>query len=488
MRTILARMALALALALALSLGPQPPARADQGSACMPTTGTVSGLAFAQAVNLGFAAVISSNSGATVPATGCAGVAVKGQWWLDTSASPNVLKHYDGTAWLAVGSVDLTNHVWAPPIGGGAATMASAATVDLGASAASAITISGTTTITSLGSSAVIGTAKFIRFSGALTLTHNATSLILPSGADIATASGDQAIAINLGGGNWSIWSYSRTTGLPVANQAVPVGTVLDYAGFNVPDSNYEFAAGQCLTRSNVPLLAPALGKVQSATRVSGNATITGLSDTTMFGAGMQVEGTGIFPGSTVLTLTSSTITLSQQAVSSGSSDVTVYPATPCSNPSTEIRVPDLRGRIAAGRDNMGGTAAGRITTATGVAGTALGASTGAETGTLTIAQLPTVTPTGSVSTSVSGSVTIIDPGHAHGVNASGSNTAVNSSPQNSTSPLASNNNTSTSLTGITAIFSGSASSSFSGTPFGSNQAHSRMQPTAIVNKIMRVK
>lgn len=152
----LAAMALSGAV-LALSLWPQQPGQAAQGSACMPTTGTVSGLSFAQAVNSGLAAVLSSNSGAAAPANDCTGTPVKGQYWLDTSAAPNVLKLYDGTNWLAVGAVDLTNHVWVPPVGGGAATVASAATVDLGASAASAVTISGTTTITSFGSSAVRG-------------------------------------------------------------------------------------------------------------------------------------------------------------------------------------------------------------------------------------------------------------------------------------------------------------------------------------------
>lgn len=481
MKTILSRMALA--LALALSFWPQQTGHAAQGSACMPTTGTVSGLAFAQAVNSGLAAVISSNSGAGAPATDCTGVAIKGQWWLDTSASPNILKFYDGSAWLAVGSVDLASHVWAPPIGGGTATLASAATVDLGAAAASAITVSGTTTITSFGASAVAGTAKFLSFSGALTLTHNATSLILPSGANIATSAGDQAIAIHLGSGNWSLWSYTRASGLPVANQAVPVGTVLDYAGFNLPDDNYAFAAGQCLVRTAHPLLAPALGKTQSGTRVSGNATFTSLADTTMFGAGMQVEGTGIVAGSTILSLTSSTITLSQQALSSGTSDVVVYPGTPCTNAATEIRVPDLRGRVAAGRDNMDGTTAGRITSATGAAGTALGAVTGGETGTLSIAQLPAVTPAGSVS--VSGSISINDPTHAHGIPVGGS-ILVATSPQNATVPLSGNTNTAQASTGITASWSGSAS--FTGTPFGSGSAHSRMQPTSIMNKIMRVK
>ena len=54
------------------------------------------------------------------------------------------------------------------------------------------------------------------------------------------------------------------------------------------------------------------------------------------------------------------------------------------------IRLPDLRGRVAAGKDDMGGTAAGRLTAAgSGVAGTTLGAAGGAETHRLTGGQMP---------------------------------------------------------------------------------------------------
>jgi microcystin-dependent protein len=58
---------------------------------------------------------------------------------------------------------------------------------------------------------------------------------------------------------------------------------------------------------------------------------------------------------------------------------------------STTFALPDLRGRVAGGKDNMGGSAASRLTTAGGgVDGATLGASGGAQTHTLTNAQLPT--------------------------------------------------------------------------------------------------
>lgn len=55
---------------------------------------------------------------------------------------------------------------------------------------------------------------------------------------------------------------------------------------------------------------------------------------------------------------------------------------------STTFRLPDLRGRVLAGKDNIGGTAAGRLTTI----GNNIGTAGGAETHTLTNSQMPSHT------------------------------------------------------------------------------------------------
>lgn len=56
---------------------------------------------------------------------------------------------------------------------------------------------------------------------------------------------------------------------------------------------------------------------------------------------------------------------------------------------STTFNLPDLRGRVIAGKDNMGGSAASRLTSGgSGITGTTLGAVGGAETHTLTSGQL----------------------------------------------------------------------------------------------------
>lgn len=85
--------------------------------------------------------------------------------------------------------------------------VASAATTDIGAASSDKVRITGTTTITSFGT-AVAGARRKIRFAGALTLTHNATSLILPGNANIVTKADDTCEAISLGSGNWVVTDF----------------------------------------------------------------------------------------------------------------------------------------------------------------------------------------------------------------------------------------------------------------------------------------
>jgi hypothetical protein len=107
---------------------------------------------------------------------------------------------------------------------GAESTLASAATTDLGAAATPLVQITGTTAITALGANANTAAPIYrLRFAGVLTLTHNAVSLILPGGANIATASGDAAVAQYLGGGNWRVLEYVPASGklLPAALASV---------------------------------------------------------------------------------------------------------------------------------------------------------------------------------------------------------------------------------------------------------------------------
>lgn len=95
------------------------------------------------------------------------------------------------------------------------ADMASAATVNLANATGDFVNITGTTTITALGT-VPAGAERNLVFAGVLTLTHNATSLILPGNANIVTAAGDVATVRSLGSGNWNCVNYVRGSGMPV--------------------------------------------------------------------------------------------------------------------------------------------------------------------------------------------------------------------------------------------------------------------------------
>lgn len=99
---------------------------------------------------------------------------------------------------------------------GAQSSITSAATTDLGTVLTRNALITGTTAITSFGSSANVNSPIYqVTFAAALTLTYNATSLITPSAGNIYTLAGDTALMLYLGSGNWQVLSYSANTYIP---------------------------------------------------------------------------------------------------------------------------------------------------------------------------------------------------------------------------------------------------------------------------------
>jgi hypothetical protein len=90
-----------------------------------------------------------------------------------------------------------------------------AASIDLGAATGQFVDVTGNTGISAFGTAAA-GTTRLVRFTGTPEITHNATSLILPTGANITAAAGDALIAVSLGSGNWVVPVYSRKSGAPM--------------------------------------------------------------------------------------------------------------------------------------------------------------------------------------------------------------------------------------------------------------------------------
>ncbi len=151
--------------------------------------------------------------------------------------------------------------------------IASATTTNIGAATGEFVDVTGTTTITGLGTIAA-GIVRTVRFTGALTLTHNGTSLILPGGANITTAANDTAIFRSLGSGNWLCIEYKKQSGVAVI--AFNGGTVT--TDIIVPDEAYD------ATNWNANLEVPTKNAVRdkivamdaAAVTVTGNQSIDG--------------------------------------------------------------------------------------------------------------------------------------------------------------------------------------------------------------------
>lgn len=91
-------------------------------------------------------------------------------------------------------------------------TIASVAAPAIGAALAKTVLLTGTVAVTGFDTVAA-GTFRRVRFGGILTLTFNAVSLILPTGASITTAADDVAEFVSLGAGNWFCTIYARKSG-----------------------------------------------------------------------------------------------------------------------------------------------------------------------------------------------------------------------------------------------------------------------------------
>jgi microcystin-dependent protein len=137
---------------------------------------------------------------------------------------------------------------------------------------------------------------------------------------------------------------------------------------------------------------------------------------------------------------------------------------------STTFNLPDLRGRVPAGKDDMGGSAASRLTNAgSSIAGTALGAAGGGETQTLTRAQLPTgITSSGTNSISVTSSSSVVQGGTDQFFTGGAVPSVQNP------------------LVGSTITSTGSNSISVTSNNTSGN-AHPNVQPTLITNYIIRI-
>ena len=177
--------------------------------------------------------------------------------------------------------------------------VASAATCAIGAAASNIVNITGTTTITSFGTIAA-GVWRLVKFAGALTLTHNATSLILPSGANITTVAGATALLVSEGSGNWRCWHYQLPSGQSLVGR-------------------YDGSWG-----ATTAIASAATADLSSASTFSVN--ITGTTTITSFGSGLNLMRLVRFDGALTLTHNATTLILPGGAnITTAAGDVALF-------------------------------------------------------------------------------------------------------------------------------------------------------------------
>ncbi|WP_454863375.1 hypothetical protein [Pseudomonas hormoni] len=223
------------------------------------------GLTVRADINGALQALASNNVGATAPAT-----TFPCQWWGDTTTSKLKRRNSANSAWIDMGPLDSLSYLLASggtltgPINDATPqTIASATTTDIGAATSNVVYISGTTTITGLGTIAA-GARRTVRFLGSLVLTYNVTSLILPAAVNITTAANDTAEFVSLGSGNWlclrynpASGTYGRTNIVGTVSQAsgVPTGAIVE-SGSNANGTYTKYADGTMICKQDISVSA----------------------------------------------------------------------------------------------------------------------------------------------------------------------------------------------------------------------------------------
>lgn len=214
---------------------------------------------------------------------------------------------------------------------------------------------------------------------------------------------------------NGDVWYNTTTKSLNLQHDGgtvviTPPGIIIPFAGFTAPNG-YLICNGQAVSRSTYAALFSTVSKTSTFTvTIATPGVVTWTSHGLKANDPVSFTTTGALPtgliAGTVYYIVGASITTNTFQVSAtiggaainttGSQSgvhTALYAPFGRGDGSTTFNVPDLRGRALVGTDNMGGTAASIITSASsnGVNASNLGGVFGAETHTLTNAQLPTM-------------------------------------------------------------------------------------------------
>ena len=145
------------------------------------------------------------------------------------------------------------------------------------------------------------------------------------------------------------------------------VGSLKVWPGIKAP-ARHLFAFGQELNRTTYANLFNVLTVSFTGNTTSGSTTITGVSIDLTTGAslvGAKVECVSVPTNTTVVSVTPTTITLSAAATATATGLAVRILPHGAGDGTTTFHNVDMRGRLPLGLDNMGGTAAGRVSIAT---------------------------------------------------------------------------------------------------------------------------
>lgn len=302
--------------------------------------------------------------------------------------------------------------------------IASASTIDLGAASGDYVRVTGTANIASLGVAAS-GVIRTLEFTGILSLIYNSANLVLPGGVNMTTAPNDVGIFRSRGNGAWICISYQPASGAPpleltsadvglgnVENtklstwpgsanlatvgtisagvwQGTPIAVIkggtgltslnqgdIIYAGgtnafFRLPKNTVK---SRYLSNQGGLDNSPGWDLIDLTTGVSGILPEAN-------GGGMQIPVGGMvdFAG-TAAAVPAGWLLCFGQAVARGTYALlfaAIGVAYGAGDGTATFNLPDCRGRVVAGKDDMGGIAASRLTTP--VNGATLGAAGGLE-------------------------------------------------------------------------------------------------------------
>ena len=209
------------------------------------------------------------------------------------------------------------------------ANVASAATTDIWTPAdGNFVHITGTTTITSLGTAHQAGEERTVVFDGALTLTHNATTLILPGAANITTAAGDSMIVRADTTANMKVISYTKANGQPLATSGgmTLISTVTTNSGNTITFSgltltNYKFLR---ISYNNTKTVNAGNGLTFNSINVSAGSagTLNGIMDIDLsngsFSSTIAVSGTASNSSAGASGLTTASTSITQTLAGTG--------------------------------------------------------------------------------------------------------------------------------------------------------------------------